>query len=129
MKTGIIIITTLFISVLVAGCIQDSSEITNFEECLAAGYDIMESHPRQCVFGDQIFVEEITLSIEEAISLAGPCLEEGTLTENAIHNENTNTWWIDLEPFEPLDGCNPACVIYEITGEAEINWRCTGALP
>ncbi|MBA4459921.1 MAG: PQQ-dependent sugar dehydrogenase [Nitrosopumilaceae archaeon] len=34
-------------------------EIKNFEECVNAGHPAMESHPRQCRVGDQIFVEEI----------------------------------------------------------------------
>ena len=42
-------------------------------------------------------------------------------------NENTGTWWIDLEIEK--EGCNPAGVINVATGQAEINWRCTGALP
>jgi len=31
------------------------------------------------------------------------------------------------EEFEK-DLCSPACVVCEYTGDAEINWRCTGAL-
>lgn len=27
------------------------------------------------------------------------------------------------------DGCNPACVVGEENKTAEVNWRCTGALP
>jgi hypothetical protein len=34
--------------------------ITNFEECAAAGYPVMESYPRQCRANGQIFVEEIS---------------------------------------------------------------------
>lgn len=34
--------------------------ITNFEECAAAGYPVMESYPRQCRSEDgQLFVEEL----------------------------------------------------------------------
>lgn len=41
------------------------AQITNFEECLAAGNAVMESYPRQCRADDQTFVEEITLSVAE----------------------------------------------------------------
>lgn len=37
----------------------DVLEITNFEECVEAGYPIMESYPRQCKAEDKLFVEEI----------------------------------------------------------------------
>ena len=33
----------------------------------------------------------------------------------------------DLNATKP--GCNPACVVSESTKTAEINWRCTGAVP
>lgn len=34
--------------------------ITNFQECVNAGFPVMESYPRQCSFGSQTFVEEIS---------------------------------------------------------------------
>ena len=48
-----------------------------------------------------------------------------------MHNEFTKTWWIDLDMKPEFENklCNPACVISEDTKTAEINWRCTGALP
>lgn len=35
------------------------STITNFEECVAAGYPIMESYPEQCNARGQTFVKQI----------------------------------------------------------------------
>jgi len=71
------------------------------------------------------------LTYEEALAIAknSTCVQEGTLIDTHVYNEFTRTWWIDLEPFVPQEGCNPACVVYEDTRTAEINWRCTGALP
>ena len=130
MKNYILIIMVL-ISVFAAGCAE--KDITSFEECAAAGNPVMESYPRQCRVGDETFVEEIKLSIEEAIDIAqnSECTEKGSLTENYMYNENTQTWWIDLEMKEEFkkEICNPACVVNEVTKTAEINWRCTGALP
>lgn len=70
------------------------------------------------------------MSLEEArqAAMASVCTEEGTLTEEAFYNANSRTWWIDIEPNEEKQGCNPACVVSE-DRTAEINWRCTGALP
>lgn len=191
----LIVLATIF----VAGCQEKMigetaektpTEITNFEECIAAGNPAMESYPRQCKAGEKTFTEIIkhtctseekqamictmdytpvcgdnektygngcgacssgeieyyvpgecktpdteikplTLREAEEIALNTECTQKGTLTENSFYNENSKTWWIDLEMKEEFkkDFCNPACVISEKTKEAEINWRCTGALP
>lgn len=57
------------------------------------------------------------------------CLEKGALTETYVYNENSKTWWIDLEmkPEFVQEDCSPACVIDENL-HAKINWRCTGAI-
>ncbi len=73
------------------------------------------------------------LTIDKAIEIAknSECIEKGTLTDNYMYNEYTKTWWIDLNMKEEFkkDYCNPACVVNEDTKSAEINYRCTGALP
>lgn len=38
---------------------KHKSPIASFQECMDAGYPIMESYPRQCSDGEQTFVEEI----------------------------------------------------------------------
>lgn len=172
----------------VMGC--TGKTISSFEECIEAGYPVMESYPRQCKAGDITFTEEIEEEIEggahycteeeksaevctmeynpvcgdngktygnacsacssgeiefyvqgecvamsmeaaKAIAEESECTEKGTLTEYYFHNANTKTWWFDLSmmPEFEQENCNPACVVSEETGEAEINWRCTGALP
>jgi len=69
------------------------------------------------------------ISIQEAKSIAeaSVCITEGNLTDSYVYNENTNTWWIDLDAQK--EGCSPACVVSEETNAAEINWRCTGLMP
>lgn len=73
----------------------------------------------------------MTLEEARAIAESSECTEKGLLTENSDYNEYTDTWWIDLEmkPEFANDMCSPACVVTESTKAAEINWRCTGALP
>ena len=75
------------------------------------------------------FVDNLStdLTYEEARAIAqnSTCTQEGTLTDTWMYNEYTRTWWIDLEPFTVMPGCNPACVVSEDTKTAEINWRCT----
>ncbi len=40
--------------------IVDYNNISNFEECIAAGNPAMESHPRQCIANGKTFVEVLT---------------------------------------------------------------------
>lgn len=67
----------------------------------------------------------VKLNVWEARAIA--VKDCGIVTEDYVCNENTGTMWIDLDIEK--EGCNPACVINIITKEAEINWRCTGAIP
>ncbi len=109
--------------------------ISNFEECVEAGYPIFESYPRQCVTSnEETFIEEycantdfsyiMTLEKAKEIAINSECGD--TLKESYMCNEITGTYWIDLDIEK--EGCNPACVINIETEEAEINWRCTGLI-
>jgi hypothetical protein len=189
-----------------------ASSIDTFEECVAAGYPVMESYPRQCrVPGGPTYTEEIAGQMTEALCTAarghwnecssrcqldnagkpavacpamcealcecggiagfgcpagytcrmptgiadalGYCVAEtgsgakltadqamamansrnctavGSLTGTPRYNAGTHTWWIDITPVEPKAGCNPACVVDDVTGTTEVNWRCTGLMP
>ena len=72
---------------------------------------------------------ELTEELALEIAANSNCTDEGTLTDDIFYNNSTGTWWIGLEPFEPNEMCNPACVVSEEDWTTEINWRCTGALP
>ena len=76
----------------------------------------------------------LPLSSDEALVIAQEskeCSMAGILTDEYFYNENSKTWWIDLERMPELekDGCNPACVVSEETKMAEVNWRCMGLKP
>jgi len=113
-------------------------EINSFEECVEAGHPIMESYPPKCaVPGGPTFTEDscqhkkgediliLTISDAKQIAINSECGDR--LKETYMCNEYTGTYWIDLNIEK--EGCNPACVVYLDTREAEINWRCTGLLP
>jgi hypothetical protein len=74
-------------------------------------------------------LEPLTYEEARAIAENSTCVQEGTLTDTYVYNEYTRTWWLGLEPYEPKEGCNPACVVNITTKTAELNWRCTGLLP
>ncbi|NQU96882.1 MAG: hypothetical protein HQ548_04475, partial [Chloroflexi bacterium] len=72
--------------------------------------------------------EEMSLSEAMAIASESECVDAGPLKENASYNKFTGTWWIDVDAEKEF--CpSPACVVNVATNQAEINWRCMGALP
>lgn len=82
--------------------------------------------------GDEYCLDSDTdakLSYQEAVRIAqgSECLDQGQLKKTRVCNENTGTWWIDLDIDKP--GCNPACVVDVSRRTAEVNWRCTGLVP
>jgi len=56
------------------------------------------------------------------------CIKGGESLSSGSYNENSKTWWFDANLNSEKDGCNPACVVFEETKTAEINWRCTGLI-
>ncbi len=57
------------------------------------------------------------------------CIKGGESLNSGTYNEFTRTWWFDANLNSGPTNCNPACVVSEETKTAEINWRCTGAIP
>ena len=113
--------------------------VHSFQDCVEAGYPVMESYPRQCKTPDgRTFTEgeehciaptgeSMSLFEAKEIVVGSECgdqLKEPYL-EFSVCNADTGTWWIDLDIEK--DGCNPACVVDIKTRTAEINWRCLGA--
>jgi hypothetical protein len=109
----------------IMGCTQ-LAEIDSFEKCADAGNPVAESYPRQCRTPDgRTFTEGMTYEEAEAIAQDSVCTANATLKSSRFYNENSKTWWIELNIEK--QGCNPACVIHE-NKTVEINWRCTGLI-
>ncbi|MFH1589706.1 MAG: Kazal-type serine protease inhibitor family protein [archaeon] len=99
-------------------CGVDGTTYAN--ECMAGDVDI--AYEGECG-------ENILLSEEEARLIAEEKCD-GVLQEGeGNYNHNSKTWWFGITPTEEHPNCNPACVVWVETGEAEINWMCLGALP
>jgi len=84
---GVVILLILIIFGLTAYIIvkyttnQNTKQITNFAECMQAGYPVMESFPRQCRTPEgQLFVEEIDVEIDDGKD------ENSNDTEQTIDN-------------------------------------------
>lgn len=71
-----------------------------------------------------------TMTEKDARAIAEKaCIKGGEALAPGYYNENSKTWWFDANLNAKIQGCNPACVVTEATKQAEINWRCTGAVP
>lgn len=137
--------------VLLAGCTQPNPAAGNVSEnasndgpenesvlvggdkdehgCIgSAGYAWCEAKQKCLRSWEEPCEAELNLSQARAIAEKSSCMAEGSLTNESMYNNNSKTWWIGLNISEPKSGCNPACVVYEENGTAEINWRCTGLI-
>jgi hypothetical protein len=73
--------------------------------------------------------EARTLSEPEARAIAeATCIKGGEALSAGAYNENSKTWWFDANLNASRPGCSPACVVFEETRAAEVNWRCTGLI-
>ena len=109
-------------------------EINDFNDCVSAGYAVVESYPRQCQTSNETFTEDncveegtgniLTLFDAKEIAINSECGDN--LKETFVCNEVTGTYWIDLDLEK--EGCSPACVVDIENRTANINWRCTGLL-
>lgn len=76
----------LVLCVIVAGSIwffsKPEVKITNFEECARAGNPVMESYPRQCAAGGEMFVEKIQ---EDTIHTSYAC-RDGKTVDATFYN-------------------------------------------
>lgn len=51
----------LFVGWFVIGSSESEVEIDSFEDCVEAGFAVMESYPRQCSDGENTFVEDVEI--------------------------------------------------------------------
>jgi hypothetical protein len=98
LKTGLIF-GIFLIAFFAAGCLNSTDAksaqetpsmdiqeiITNFEECIAAGYPAMESHPRQCMTAEgKTFVEVLDEPKSSSIGMPVPGFEGSDVVETIV---------------------------------------------
>lgn len=82
---------------------------TSFEECLALGYPILESYPRQCKAPNGMLIEDIGNELEKQnlIKVSKPRPNELTESPLEIRGEARGYWFFEASfPVKLLDGNN-----------------------
>ncbi len=79
-----------------------------------------------CEFTECPAVDSILTETEARAIAERSCIKGGESLAAGIYNTGTKTWWYDANLNSTREGCNPACVVNEQTGTADINWRCMG---
>lgn len=109
----IIFLATLIIIVLIAAVtvwknisIEKPLSVTNFEECLALGYPILESYPRQCKAPNRTFTENIGNALEKQnlIRVNKPQPNEVIKSPFEITGEARGYWFFEASfPIKLID--------------------------
>ncbi len=88
MNKKLILAIIAAIALIAVFLIFTQKEVTNFEECIATGSPAMESHPRQCIYGDRTFIEYISMDPDECLDRGGRVLN--TLPDYECYANETN---------------------------------------
>jgi hypothetical protein len=122
-KKVLLLVSILFLIIIISGCVTQLTE----EQSDNSNIVIEDGEICQANSG-------VSIALGEAMIIAGDseCVKIGAVKEDCNCNEHTATCWLDIdltnEMKEEKSGCSPACVVSLETREAEINWRCTGAV-
>jgi len=87
---------SFLLSLVVPG--QDAeSRVDSFEDCVDAGNPVMESYPRQCRHGDEVFVEDIGNLVEKTdlIRLGSPRPSQKVKSPLSLEGEARGTWFFE----------------------------------
>lgn len=134
MKNVLLIIVTLTL-VIALGVwwlfnANRSAPITTFEECVASGNPVMESHPRQCHAGGQNFIEFIGNEIEKAdlIRISTPRPNQKISSPLIITGEARGNWFFEASfPVVLTDWDGK--IIAQGIAQAKSDWMTTDFVP
>lgn len=110
--------------------INNGATINNFEECLNAGNQIMESYPRRCQAGNQIFTEDIGNELEktELITLENPRPNQIISSPLIVKGRARGNWF--FEASFPVTLVNwDGLIIAEGFAQAQGDWMTTEFVP
>jgi len=104
-KISYIIILLLILGLIYFLVNKDSKVATNFQECVAFGNPVMESYPRQCRDGDNLFVEEIgDFQYKDLLKVTSPKSGDLVSSPLVIKGEARGYWFFEASfPVRLLD--------------------------
>ncbi|OGG45392.1 hypothetical protein A2673_01215 [Candidatus Kaiserbacteria bacterium RIFCSPHIGHO2_01_FULL_50_13] len=109
---------------------ESAAMVTTFEECVARGNPVMESYPRQCRHGGELFVENIGNELEkmDLIRLESPRPNAVVLSPLEIKGEARGSWFFEASfPIVIVDWDGK--IIGQGYAEAEGEWMTTEFVP
>ncbi len=107
------------------------STINSFEECVSAGYPVLESYPRQCKTPDgQTFIEDIGDELEkfDLIRVSTPRPNQTIQSPLVIKGEARGFWFFEADfPVKLLDGNGN--LITQGIAQAQSDWMTEDFVP
>ncbi|MDP2586811.1 MAG: Gmad2 immunoglobulin-like domain-containing protein [Candidatus Komeilibacteria bacterium] len=104
--------------------------VNSFEDCVAAGYPVMESYPRQCRANDQTFVEDIGNELAKAdlIRIDYPRPNQTITSPLEITGQARGTWYFEASfPVELRDANGNLLIQYYAQAQGE--WMTADFVP
>lgn len=122
--------TLVFIIVVLAGVgvwwfvstNPTATEVTNFQECVEAGNEVMESYPRQCRAGGETFTEDIgnMMEKEDLIKVDSPRPNNTVSSTFTISGEARGHWYFEADfPIEIEDSNGETLTTVIATAEGD----------
>lgn len=107
----------------------DYASITNYEECAAAGYPIMESYPERCATPDgRTFTRVIVDDVSDLIQVNAPTVNAIVSSPMTISGRARGNWYFEASfPVQLLDA--NGLVLYEGPIQADGEWMTTEFVP
>lgn len=104
--------------------------ITTFQECVAAGNRVMESYPRQCRSGEQLFTEDIgnELAKKDLIRLNAPRPNQVVTSPLIITGEARGSWFFEASFPIVLNNWDGLMIAQGIA-QAKSDWMTTEFVP
>jgi len=106
-------------------------EVQSFDDCVKAGYPVMESYPRQCKVPDgQTFVEEIGNELEkkDLIKIDNPRPNQEIESPITITGEARGNWYFEgIFPIKLYDGADN--LLGSVNAEAQGEWTTEEFVP
>lgn len=123
---GAVVVLVIILGVFLAREEQSGQNIrvTNFEECVEAGFPVMESYPEQCSDGEETYTRDIGNEIEKSdlIRLDNPRPGQTLLTNETyvISGEARGYWFFEASfPFEVVSETGEQLFAHYATAEGE----------